>query len=209
MWDYDANFRNFFQPHPNYYVHLENMKFFREIGTHGAMVQAAWGQAADMAAMRTWITAQMLWDPDQDPRQLMMEFTNGYYGPAGRWVMMYIDLMLAAVQRNSDYWLGCYRTDTTGWLELEDVHAAIYLLEQAARAVADDAVLSHRVWMARRHIDFAWLDRYDEFVETAQEKNIALNLPDPVAVVDSLAPYRNAWGNFCLLYTSPSPRDRG
>lgn len=204
VWDYDANFRNFFQPHPNYYVHLENMKFFREIGTHGAMVQAAWGQAADMAAMRTWITAQMLWDPDQDPRQLMMEFTNGYYGPAGRWVMMYIDLMLAAVQRNSDYWLGCYRTDTTGWLELEDVHAAIYLLEQAARAVADDAVLSHRVWMARRHIDFAWLDRYDEFVETAQEKNIALNLPDPVAVVDSLAPYRNAWGNF---REGPRPAD--
>ncbi|MAE63066.1 MAG: hypothetical protein CMJ18_02235 [Phycisphaeraceae bacterium] len=204
VWDYDANFRNYYQPHPNYYVHPLNMRFFRALGVDGALVQAAQGKAADLAAMRAWVTAQMMWDPDRDPRPLMVEFMNGYYGPAGRWVMLYVDLMLTAVNRRSDYWLGCYKTDTTGALELEDVHLAIDILEQAARAVEGDDELSRRVWMARRHIDFAWLDRYDEFEKTAQEKGIPLGLPDPVKVVDALAPYRGEWGSF---REGPRPAD--
>ena len=204
VWDYDANFRNYFQPHPNYFVHPQNMRFFHELGVRGAMVQAAQGKTADLAAMRAWVTAQMMWNPDRDPRKLMVEFTNGYYGPAGRWMMMYVDLMLASVNRRSDYWLGCYKTDTTGWLELQDVHTAIDLLEQAARAVQGDEQLSRRVWMASRHIELAWLDRYDEFEKTALQTGIALDLPDPAKVVDSLAPYRGEWGNF---RESPRPSD--
>jgi hypothetical protein len=50
--------------------------------------------------------------------------------------------------------------------------------------------------MASRHIELAWLDRYDEFVKTAQENNIPLGLPDPVKAVDALAPYRHAWDSF-------------
>jgi hypothetical protein len=59
-------------------------------------------------------------------------------------------------------------------------------------------------WLARRAIDFAWLDRYDELTNTVREKGIDLGLPDPVKVVDSLAPYRNQWGSF---REGPRPAD--
>ena len=204
VWDYDTSFRNYFQPHPNYYVNGESLKWFRDIGVDGVMIQSNRGVAADLAPMRAWVTGRLMWDPDRDPRALMVEFADGYYGAAGPWIMLYVDLLHAAVHRKPDYWLGCYRDSTTGWLELEDIHVAIDLLDQAARAVKDDPVRSQRVWMARRAIDFAWLDRYDELKKTAEEKGISLRLPDPVAVVDSLAPYRNGWGNF---REGPRPAD--
>ena len=204
VWDYDTNFRNYFQPHPNYYVNGESLKFFRDVGLDGVMVQSSRGVAADLAAMRTWVTAQMMWNPDRDPRELMVEFTNGYYGAAGPWIVRYIDLLHEVVHRKADYWLGCYRDDTTGWLELEDIHAAIDLLNEAAHVVKDHPVLANRVWMARRAIDFAWLDRYDELTNTACEQGIDLGLPDPATVVDSLSPHRNHWGNF---REGPRPAD--
>lgn len=204
VWDYDTSFRNYCQPHPNYYVNGENMKFFRDVGVDGIMVQSAVGEASDFGAMRTWVTARMMWDPDQDPRKLTEEFATGYYGPASPFVMKYLDAMVAAAHRKEDYWLACYRNDTTGWLMLEDVHAALSLFDQAAEAVKGDAVLAQRVWMAGRAIDFAWLDRYDEFKADAEARGIELGLPDPAEVVDTLAPYRNAWGKF---REGPRPND--
>lgn len=196
IWDYDANFRNFYQPHPNYLAHPESMQFFRKIGVTGVMVQGARGVAADLLPLRTWVNAQMMWDPAKDPQQLMKEFVDGYYGAAAPYVQQYIDLLLAAVHRKDDYWLGCYRTDTTGWLTLEDVNAAVALLDRAADAVQGEETLYQRVWMARRAIDFAWLDRYDEFQKDAAARGLILRVPHPSHVVDQLAPYRHAWGMF-------------
>ena len=137
-----------------------------------------------------------MWNPDQDPKQLMKVFTDGYYGAAGPYVSRYINLLLTAVHRQPDYWLGCYRTDTTGWLTLEDINTAVTLMEQAAEAVRADKMLAKRVWMARRAIDFAWLDRFKELQQDAATRGLALRVPNPGHVVDQLAPYRGSWGQF-------------
>ena len=196
VWDYDANFRNFYQPHPNYLVQPESMRFFEDIGVTGVMVQGAHGVAADLGPLRAWVNARMMWNPQQDPRQLVQEFTAGYYGAAGPAVLRYINLLLTAVHREPDYWLGCYRTDTTGWLTLEDINAAVALLEQATEAVRGDKVRTRRVWMARCAIDFAWLDRFAALQQEAAAKGLLLRVPKPGRVVDQLAPYRGAWGQF-------------
>lgn len=36
------------------------MKFFQAIGVDGVLVQSSFGRAADLVAMRTWVTAQMM-----------------------------------------------------------------------------------------------------------------------------------------------------
>ena len=191
VWDYDANFTNYYQPHPNYFAMGDSMKFFKEIGVDGVMVQSMYGTAADLMAMRTWVNAQMMWNPDQDQRKLMMEFLNGYYGAAGPFLMKYINLLDTAAHRKKDFWLSCFSTSTKGWLTLEDVNAAIRIFEQAAKAVKDDEILATRVWLARRAIDFAWLDRYDEFKKKSQVRGIPFLVPaEPSRVVDELA----AWG---------------
>ena len=198
VWDYDGNFTNFYQPHPNYFAMGESMQFFKKIGVDGVMVQSSYGVAADMQPMRTWVHAQMMWNPDQDPRKLMVEFLDGYYGAAGPLLMQYLDLLDAAAHRKKDFWLSCFSTSTKGWLTLEDVNAAIGLLDRAASTVKGDETLSQRVWLARRAINFAWLDRYDEFKTASQAAGIPFLVPDPSQVVDELAPYRREWGPYRL-----------
>ena len=44
---------------------------------------------------------------------------------------------------------------------------ALSLFDQATDAVQGDEILAARVWMARRVIDFAWMDRYDQFQRVA------------------------------------------
>ena len=68
------------------------------------------------------------------------------------------------------------------------------LLDQAAGAVADDERVAKRVWLARRAIDFVWLDRYDELKNEAQAKGMPFLGPsNPARLVDELAPYANRW----------------
>ena len=198
VWDYDANFTHFYQPHPNYFAMGESIKFFKKIGVDGVMVQSSWGMAADMQPMRTWVNAQMMWNPDEDQRKLMVEFLTGYYGAAGPLLMQYLDLLDAAAHRKKDFFLSCFSTSTKSWLTLEDVNAAMGLLDRAASAVKDNETLSKRVWLARRAIDFAWLDRYDELKTASQTAGTPFLVPDPSQVVDELAPYRHAWGPYRL-----------
>jgi hypothetical protein len=197
VWDYDANYPNFFIPHPNYFAMGESMRFYRKIGVDGVMVQSSWGEAADMHPMRTWVNTQMMWNPDRDPIKLMKEFLDGYYGAAGPHLMRYITLLDAAAHRNPNFWLGCFNDNTQGWLMLKDVHAAVRILDQAAGAVAGNETLTKRVWLTRRSMDFAWLARYDEFRQESRKTGVPfLEWAKPHAVLDKLAPYRNVWGAY-------------
>ncbi len=200
VWDYDGNFRHHFQPHPNYFNMGVNARFFQEIGVDGILLQASYGTAADMGPMRTWVAGQMMWDPRQDQRELMIEFLNGYYGPAGPYLMEYIDAMVAAAHRHGDdFWLSCFETDTANWATLEDLNEATRLFDEAAAAIAGDGVLSERLWLARSSIDMAWLDRYDELRQDAERRGVRFGGPEnPAEVVDGWAPYRHAWGQFKL-----------
>jgi hypothetical protein len=196
-WDFDAGGRNCVQPFPNYFVNGENVQFFRSIGVDGVMVSGGYGKAADLAAMRTWVTAQMLWNPDQDPRALTIEFVNGYYGAAGPYLMEYMDAMVDAAHRKKDLWLGSYEFTTSAWATVRDMNTATRLFNEAAEAVKHDEVRSQRVWLARQSIDLSWLDRYDEFQQEARTRGIPfLGPPDPAKVVDAVAPYRVAWGQW-------------
>ncbi len=197
VWDFDSNNRNYYQPHPNYFVRGDNMQFFNEIGVDGIMVQGGFGKAADLLALRTWVTAQMLWNPNQNPRKLMIEFLDGYYGAAAPILMEYMEAMVDGAHRNKDQWLGSYEFTTAGWATVRDMNTATRLFDEAAAAVKGDKILSQRVWLARQSIDLSWLDRYDEFKQEAADKGIPfLGPPNPSKIIDAVAPYRQTWGRW-------------
>ena len=197
VWDYDPNFRNYYYPHPNYFMNGDNCRYFAEIGVDGLFIQSSWGGAADFAAMRAWVASQMMWNPDQDQRALVSEFLDGYYGAAGTHLLEYLDLLVAAAHRKPDFWLSCYATTTDGWLTLADLNGATRLMDSAAESVAHDPVVSQRVWLARRAIDFVWLDRYDELKKQAEaEGSPFLGPAEPAKLVDTLAAYEQAWGHY-------------
>jgi hypothetical protein len=94
IWDYVTNFQHYLQAHPNLRVLGPNIRFFRDHAVKGIFEQGnrqslgAWG-----GALKSWVLARLLWNPDLDDRKLIDEFLDGYYGPAAAPLRAYLDLV--------------------------------------------------------------------------------------------------------------------
>ncbi|NLC57114.1 MAG: DUF4838 domain-containing protein [Armatimonadetes bacterium] len=218
IWDYDAHFGNFIQPHPNHTVLAKSLRFYRDQKVSGVFVQGSWGETGEFMHLRAWLSAQLMWNPDQDERALMTEFLNGYYGAAGPHLLAYLDLISNAVNRQPTTWLGVYDGETSHWLTLEDLNAATRLFEKAEAAVAGNDTLTYRVRRARFGIDTVWVQRYRELRRTARaEGRTFLGPEDPYAALERIAANEfktdtfREWGPFseyvARLRTSLPPRE--
>ncbi|MBH05901.1 MAG: hypothetical protein CMJ20_06235, partial [Phycisphaeraceae bacterium] len=162
IWEHETNFRNWVQPHPNHFVLPQNLGFFAEQGVTGMMIQGGYGNASDFQRMRAYVGCQLMWNPHQDTRALMVEFLRGYYGDAGEFLMRWLLVQHQAVRRHRNIVLGAYDMTTTKWLTLEDLNEGTRLFDRALQAVSGAQALDYRVRRAKLGIDIVWLERYDE-----------------------------------------------
>ena len=78
VWDYVTDFGNYVLPHPNWFVLGPNIRLFRDYGVKGVFEEGAYaGPGEEMAELRAWVLAQLLWNPQQDDRALIKEFLRG------------------------------------------------------------------------------------------------------------------------------------
>ncbi|MFI5386128.1 MAG: DUF4838 domain-containing protein [Fimbriimonadales bacterium] len=100
IWDYCTNFANYMQPHPDYFTLGPTIQWFSQNGVKGVFEEGDYSSnGGDMAELKAWLIAQMLWDPKQDPDKLVDEFLAGYYGPkAAPIIKDYLSLMAKAAQ---------------------------------------------------------------------------------------------------------------
>lgn len=93
VWDYVTNFYSYLLPFPNHDVLQQNAAFFARHHVVGLMEEGAhnapWGE---WSALKGWMLARLLWNPNQDSGALMHEFCLAYYGKAARDVERYLDL---------------------------------------------------------------------------------------------------------------------
>jgi hypothetical protein len=110
-WDYTTDFAHYVQPHPNWFTLAANVRFFARHNVRGLFEQGAYqSHGSEMAEMRAWVLAQLLWDPNQDDRALINEFLDGYYGPdAAKPIRDYLELMHDASRGHN---LTCYSPTT-------------------------------------------------------------------------------------------------
>ena len=162
VWDYTTDFRNYIQPHPNLRVLGPNVKFFAGHNVRGLFEQGAYNTAgAEMAELRAWVLAKLLWDPKLDADKLIGEFLAGYYGPAGKHVAAYLKVTHDAVEAAGDH-LGCFSPNDAKFLSLATLAAGWEHLKQAEAAVADDPDLLRRVKVAQLPVLYVFLTRWDE-----------------------------------------------
>ncbi len=107
VWDYVTDFAHYVLPHPNWFVLGPNIRLFQRYGVKGIFEEGAYaGPGAEMAELRSWVLAQLLWNPQQDDRALIKEFLHGYYGAkAGDIIERYLELMHDA---SKGFDLHCY-----------------------------------------------------------------------------------------------------
>jgi hypothetical protein len=190
IWDYTTNFSHYIQPHPNYGVLASNIRLFVKNNVTGIFEQGAyqsWG--SEMAELRAWLLAKLLWNPSLDPDRLRQEFLKGYYGPAGDKVAEFLALFETALQKAGDP-LGCYSPTEAKFLSLDTLLAARQILEKAERKVAGTAELARRVRRAQLPVAYVVLSRWDEFRKEARERN--LRWPWPTSRAELLTWFASA-----------------
>ena len=169
IWDYTTNFRHHIMPHPNLRVLGPNVKFFAEHNVKGIFEQGAYTtNGAEMAELRAWVLAKLLWDPSLDEQQLIDEFIDGYYGPAAGHIRDYLNVTHDAVEASGD-WLGCFEKNTAKFLSFDMLSKGWAHLKTAEKAVQDNPELRFRVQVAQLPVMYTFMTRWDEMRQKAEE----------------------------------------
>jgi hypothetical protein len=169
IWDYTTNFRHYILPHPNLRALGPNVKFFVDHGAKGIFEQGAYqSYGAEMAELRAWVLAKLLWKPSLDAGKLTDEFLNGYYGPAAPHIRAYLKLTHDAVEATGDK-LGCFSPADAKFLSFETLNEGWAFLEAAEMAAGDDADLRQRVKAAQMPLLYAFLVRWDDLKAQAAQ----------------------------------------
>lgn len=171
IWDYVTDFKNYILPHPNWFTLGPNIRFFAAHHVRGVFEEGAYaGNGAEMAELRAWVLAQLLWNPQQEDRKLIDEFLNGYFGTgAARPIREYLDLLYGA---SKDFYLACFlRKDPPPYLEFKTLEPAERLWQEAEKAAASDPERLIRVKIAHLPVRLALLRHWDRLREQClQEK---------------------------------------
>ncbi len=183
IWDYTTNFRHYLAPHPNLRVLGPNVKFFVDHGVKGLFEQGAYqSYGSEMAELRAWVLAKLLWNPSLDAAKLIDEFIDGYWGEvAGKYVRRYLKLTHDEVQRTGDK-LGCFSPISAQFLNVPMLSKGLKLLEQA-EAAAETETLKHRVRVAQLPILYTFLMRWDVFKQRAEQEGLAWPVSDEIKPV--------------------------
>ncbi|MGD0783379.1 MAG: DUF4838 domain-containing protein, partial [Candidatus Aminicenantales bacterium] len=167
IWDYTTDFAHYIQPHPNYGVLAPNIRLFVARNVRGVFEQGAyesWG--SEMAELRAWMLAKLLWNPSLDAGRLREEFIRGYYGSGAGPIEDYLALLEKSVLAAGDA-LGCYSPPTAKFLTLDSLTEAWRLLEKAERRTMGTNEYASRIRLAKMPAAYVVLTRWGALKEEA------------------------------------------
>ena len=146
IWDYVVNFSHYVMPYPNFRVLQSNIKTFRDNHAIGIMEQAAYqSRGGELAELRAYLLAKLLWDPECDTESVINDFMYGYYGRSGKYIREYFDLLQNQVTPETHLHLGLSPHDQ---IFTDDFVRESLKLFAMAETVADNPEILRRVEMA-------------------------------------------------------------
>lgn len=162
LWDYVVQFKNYLCPFPNFHVLQPNIQFFKENGVDMMFQQGSNRNWSDLSDLKQYLIAKLLWDPDLNPDELIVNFLENYYGPAHHYIKEYFDLTHQnLIQNQESEFLNIYGFPTDyadSYLTPPLLNQYRSLMDQAENAVQKDSIYLKRVYRARLPVDFAYID---------------------------------------------------
>lgn len=170
LWDYGINFDGYLSPFPNLYIMQDNMRLFRNhhVKMHFSQIASSYG--GDLAELRSYLAAKLMWNPDADVDGLIRHFLKVYYRDAADYLYRYIQLMQGALW-GSGQRLWIYDSPIShkeGMLNQMLMRRYEALLNQAEKAVSSDRVALDRVRRLRLPLLYSEL----EIMRTRQKKDV-------------------------------------
>lgn len=177
VWDYVTDFANYVLPHPNWFTLGLNLRLFAQYNVKGVFEEGAYaGPGAEMAELRSWVLAQLLWNPQQDDRAMIQEFLDGYYGKAAaKPIRRYLDLMQDASQ---GFYLACYTRPNAPFRTFKVLTEAETLWQQAEKVSANNPEKLARVRVAHLPVRLAFLRDWTNLRDECRKQNGKWPLPE-------------------------------
>ena len=114
IWHYATNFAHYLTPNQNLRGLAKDIKYYTSHGVNGLMVQANYqGPGGELAELRQYLSAQLMWNPRLDPMAIRREFCKGYYGRADKLVLEFLAMMDADSERANVHAFGAWDPKTT------------------------------------------------------------------------------------------------
>ena len=93
IWDYTTNYPYYHAPFHNIDTLGPNLRFFRDNGVRQVYEEGAnFALHADSSELKTWMLAELMWNPDLDTDELRDKFIDGVYGRGAPFVKEYYAL---------------------------------------------------------------------------------------------------------------------
>ncbi len=181
IWDYNISITHPQLPVPTLHTYGPDFQFFLNNNVQGVFIEFQQTLFADLRDLKLWLMCKQLEDPSLDQEKLLVEFTDGFYGPAGVHIRRYLKLLEAkVVAEKSDIASTFNDLWEFKYLDFEFLNAADKVFQEASAAVADDATFARRVNHARSTVDYAILAFYprnaQQWVDAGNSlQNIPLN----------------------------------
>ncbi len=176
VWNYVTDHHRYYQPHPNWHVLADDLRFFRDCGAINIFQQGAYFAAshiADLPEMRVYLISKLLWNPDLDPQAIMKDFAEGYYGPGAPAVLNYINSMTAAIKAHPECKYNSFALNTDPWLDAKTMAKTWNELFSTAKKLEKDTVYGQRMAYAAMPLTMNLLERIDVL-----KRNPAQRLPE-------------------------------
>lgn len=163
VWHYNTNFAHYLMPFPDFDELAADIPMYHRHGVVGLFLEGAYppGGGGEMAELRSYVMARLLWDVKADARQAANEFLDAVYGRAAPQIREYLEVLHRQVRfppdgRGHHIWI--FQPPGASYLETGFLQQARALLERA-ESQADNEVLRRRVRKVRLSIDYVELIR--------------------------------------------------
>lgn len=160
IWDYTTQFTNFLAPFPNIHTLQPNIQFFRDNNAKWIFEQHS-HHPSELFEFRSYLTAQLLWEPDINQDSIITDFLNGFYQDAAPFIQNYISTIHDEIQNDNDFFLFLYGDPAQGFrsfLSPKMLKQYDQWYHEAEKAVEGKPQIVERVQRARLSIDFAILE---------------------------------------------------
>ena len=190
IWDYITEFTNYLAPFANFNTLQPNMQLFADNGVKGIFAQGSGDTYSEFAEMRSYITAKLFENSKADVHQLETSFFKDYYGPAGKYLQQYLDLLtekMTASHRKLDI----YGNPVNEWKSyltpaLLDQYSTLF--DKAEGAVEENPTLQERVMKLRLSLEYTVLqqarfygiEKYGIFMQNGDTWAVKPKLEDKV-----------------------------
>ncbi len=161
IWDYTTQFTNYLAPFPNLDNLQKDLNYFVRHKVKGVFSQGSENSYSDLAEIKSYITAKLLWNPNLDLDSLKNSFCKMYYGSAAPHVLFYINKLSEAVKATGTN-LDIYGNPINNYVDylspaLIDKYSAI--LDKAEALVEENKLYYERVSRLRLSLEYTVLQQ--------------------------------------------------